>query len=112
MSLRFSPRLVSLFLLGWTLAFAATPPAAFELKDGDRVVFLGDGFIEGEQYHGWIELMLTSRFADRNITFRNLGWSGDTPTGDSRFGLSLLQAGKEPPDEGWKNLVQQITDAK
>ena len=25
----------------------------------------------------------------------------DTPAGDSRFGLSLLQAGHEPPDEGW-----------
>src|ERR1041384_2407567 len=74
-------------------------PAPFELKDGDRVVFLGDTFIEREQYYGWIELMLTTRFSDRNVTFRNLGWSADTPAGDSRFGLSLLQAGKEPPDE-------------
>ena len=91
-------------------AFAA--PAPFDLKSGDRVVFLGDRLIEGEQYHGWIELMLTARFPDRDITFRNLGWSGDTPAGDSRFGLSLLQAGKEPADEGWKQLVQQISDAK
>jgi putative heme-binding domain-containing protein len=87
-------------------------PAPFELKDGDRVVFLGDTFIEREQYHGWIELMLTTRFPDRNVTFRNLGWSADTPAGDSRFGLSLLQAGKEPPDEGWKQLVKQLEDAR
>ena len=91
-------------------AHGAEPP--FELKEGDRVIFLGDTLIEREQYSGWIELMLTSRFADRTVSFRNLGWSGDTPAGDSRFGLSLLQAGKEPADEGWKQLVKQISDAK
>ncbi|HUR59658.1 MAG TPA: PVC-type heme-binding CxxCH protein [Opitutaceae bacterium] len=92
---------------------AATPPApAFELRNGDRVVFLGDRLIEAEQYEGWLEVMLTSRFADRNVTFRNLGWSGDTPAGESRFGLSLLQAGREPANEGWTQLVKQIEDAK
>src|SRR5258707_8526426 len=56
--------------------------------------------------------MLTTSFPDRNITFRNLGWSADTPAGDSRFGLSLLQAGLEPSDEGWKQLVKQVTEAR
>ncbi len=93
-------------------ALAALPPGSFELKTGDRVVFLGDRLIEGEQYAGWVELMLTSRYPDRAITFRNLGWSGDTPAGDSRFGLSLLQAGKEPANEGWTQLLKQIDDAK
>ena len=32
--------------------------------------------------------------------------------GDSRFGLSLLQAGREPTDEGWKQLVKQLTEAR
>jgi putative heme-binding domain-containing protein len=91
---------------------AADSAAPFELKSGDRVVFLGDTLIEQEQRHGWVELMLTARFPDRDITFRNLGWSADTPAGDARFGLSLLQAGREPADEGWKNLVKQIEDAK
>lgn len=93
-------------------AAAAEPGATFALRDGDRVVFLGDTLVEQEQYHGWIELMLTTRFAGRNVTFRNLGWSADTPAGDSRFGLSLLQAGREPADEGWKNLLKQIEEAK
>ncbi|NND98890.1 MAG: c-type cytochrome [Pirellulaceae bacterium] len=82
--------------------------AAFQLEDGDRVVLLGDGLIEQEQYAGWIEVMFTTAFADRDVTFRNLGWSADTPAGDSRFGLSLLQAGREGDDEGWKQLVKQI----
>lgn len=56
----------------------------FELRDGDRVVFIGDRLIEGEQQAGWIELMLTTQFPDRSITFRNLGWNGDTPAGESR----------------------------
>ncbi len=104
--------LAALCLLRPTPVFAATTPAAFELKEGDRVVFLGDRLIEGEQTEGWIEVMLTTRFADRNVTFRNLGWSGDTPAGDSRFGLSLLQAGREPANEGWTQLVKQIEEAK
>jgi putative heme-binding domain-containing protein len=82
--------------------------ASFELNQGDRVVFLGDALIEQEQYAGWIELMLTTSHANRDVTFRNLGWSADTPSGDSRFGLSLLQAGYEPDDEGWKQLIKQI----
>ena len=91
---------------------AADVPAPFELKEGDRVVFLGDALIEGEQRHGWIETMLTARFPDRNVTFRNLGWNGDTPAGASRVSLSLLQAGFEPADEGWTQLVKQIEDLK
>ena len=111
--LRSFPRVVSLCFS--VLALSAASKAAeapFELEDGDRVVFLGDTVIEREQYHGWIELMLTTRFPDRAVTFRNLGWSGDTPAGDSRFGLSLLQAGKEPVEEGWTQLLKQIEDAK
>ena len=48
---------------------------AFELKDGDRVAFLGDTLIERMQVHNHLELRLTTAWPDRNITFRNLGWS-------------------------------------
>ncbi|MDG2222051.1 MAG: HEAT repeat domain-containing protein, partial [Rubripirellula sp.] len=82
--------------------------ATWELREGDRVVLLGDALVEQEQYSGWIEVMMSTAFPDRDVTFRNLGWSADTPAGDSRFGLSLLQAGREPADEGWKQLAKQI----
>lgn len=59
-------------------------PWTFDLKDGDRVVLLGATFIEREGQLGYIETALTSRYPDRNITFRNLGWSGDTVTGIAR----------------------------
>ncbi len=96
-----------LVLLLGSLLPAATIRAAepFELKNGDRVVFLGGTFIEREQSYGYIETALTSRFADRDITFRNLGWSGDTVWGEarSRFG---------PPAEGFAHLKQHVEALK
>jgi putative heme-binding domain-containing protein len=49
----------------------------FELRDGDVVAFVGGVFAEREQETGNIELMLTRHAMDKNVTFRNLGWSGD-----------------------------------
>jgi putative heme-binding domain-containing protein len=96
------------------LLSAASLSAAprFEFKDGDRVIFLGDSLIEREQYHGWIELAATTQFPDRDVTFRNLGWSADTPAGDSRNGLSLGQAGREPEGEAWRQLLKQLSEYK
>ena len=73
-----------LILLTPVFAFAAAPVKPFELRDGDRVVFLGDTLIERETHYGYVELMMTLRFPYRNVTFRNLGWSADTPEGQSR----------------------------
>ena len=56
--------------------------ADFELVDGDRVVFVGDGLLEQEQYFGWVELMMSTANPDREVTFRNLGWNADTPRGE------------------------------
>jgi hypothetical protein len=83
---------------------------ALTLRSGDRVVLLGDTLIEREQFSGWVELMLTSRFPAADVRFRNLGWSADTPAGASRTGLSLRQAGREGPDEGWDLLRGQLRD--
>jgi len=103
---------VSLFIAVMFFGCGHRNTGGFELREGDRVMFLGDTLMERAQDHGWIELMLTTRFADRNVTFRNFGWSADTPKGDSRLGRSLLQAGHEPEGEGWKLLVNQIEEAR
>ncbi len=105
-------RAVCLLALACAAVTSVRAAAPFELKDGDRVIFLGDTLIEREQHYGWIELMLTTRFPDRNVTFRNLGWSADLPDGESRLGLSLTQAGNEPPGEAWKLLQKQIEEAR
>ena len=69
---------------------------AFDLRDGDRVVLVGDTLIEREQSHGHIEFLFTTQFPDRQVTFRNLGWSGDTPLGQSRVGFDHSK-----PPEAW-----------
>ena len=101
--------LLALFLATFQISASA---ARFDFTEGDKVVLLGDSFIESEQYAGWIELAATTQFPDRNITFRNLGWSADTPAGDSRNGLSLVQAGREPAGEGWNQLLKQLSEYK
>jgi lysophospholipase L1-like esterase len=57
----------------------------FELVDGDCVALIGGTFIEREQRYGFLELALQARWPDRRLLFRNLGWSGDDVTGESRL---------------------------
>ena len=66
------------------LAHGLQASQPFELRDGDRVVWLGGTFVERAQQYGYIELALTTRWPDRNVTFRNLGWSADDVFGESR----------------------------
>ena len=84
------------------LPLRAQPADAFELRDGDRVVFVGDGVVEHAQHHGYIEQALTSRWLQRNITFRNVGWSGDTVFGEARDHYTN-------PPTAFEHLIEQIT---
>lgn len=77
----------------------------FELKDGDRVVLLGGTLIEREQKYGHWEAMLTARYPDRNITFRNLGWDGDTVWAESR-GIF------DTPEVGYARMIEQVKGLK
>ncbi len=78
-------------------------PAAdgLKLKDGDRVVLIGNTLIEREQRDGYWETALTSRYPDKNLVFRNLGWSGDTVFGhaQARFGSVA---------EGFRHLKEHV----
>lgn len=97
--------LVSVCLWSAATSSHAQNTNTFELLDGDRVVFLGDTLIEREPTYGWIEYLLTTHFPDRNVTFRNLGWSADTPAGVSR-------AGFDAPEKGFDRLREMITFTK
>lgn len=79
--------------------------AEFELRDGDRIVFLGNTLIEREQKYGHWETMLTARFPERNVTFRNLGWDGDTVWAESRGYF-------DEPQVGYRRLLEQIRELK
>jgi lysophospholipase L1-like esterase len=80
-------------------------PTPWPLKDGDRVVLIGDTLVERDQRYGYLETFLTIENPELDLTFRNLGWSGDTVRGLSR-------AGFDPPEAGYDALKKQVRDAK
>src|SRR5688572_7593958 len=93
---------VFVWCFGAGAACAAQP---FELRDGDRVVLVGDTFIEREQTYSYLETLFVTRWPQRKITFRNLGWSGDTVYGDAR-------SYEHPAKRGFENLTKQVQELK
>jgi lysophospholipase L1-like esterase len=83
----------------------AVAPDAFTLRDGDRVVLLGNTLIEREQQSGYWESALTRRFPGRDVQFRNLGWSGDTVFGEARAGFGTAA-------DGFKHLKEHVLALK
>lgn len=80
-------------------------PPKLELKDGDRIVYLGNTFAERDANYGYLETLLTIQHPDISFTFRNLGWSGDTVWGDARarFGTRA---------DGFKHLKEHVLALK
>lgn len=92
------------------LSLAAQPaPAAkpFAFKDGDRVVCLGSTLVEREQRYGYWESALLAANADKNITVRNLGWSGDTVHGEARGRFDFANA-----EKCFKQIVEPTLELK
>jgi len=52
------------------------------VQPGDRIALIGGGWVERMHNHPWLETMLTLEVP--GVTFRNMGWSGDTVFGDAR----------------------------
>jgi lysophospholipase L1-like esterase len=97
-----------LALLGGLLALEparALGADGFQLRDGDRVVLIGNTLIEREQRHGYWEVALTSHYPDRNIQFRNLGWSGDTVFGEAQAGFGTAA-------DGFRHLQEHVSALK
>jgi lysophospholipase L1-like esterase len=98
-------------LLSFALALGAAGAAAqsskkpFELADGDRVVFVGNTFFERDLRFNHLETALTSRWPARQVTFRNLGWDGDTVWGDARAEFGS-------PADGFNSLSKHVADLK
>jgi lysophospholipase L1-like esterase len=57
---------------------------SFEFLDGDRVTWIGGTWVERQQAFNYLEGLVTAAYPDRDIRFRNLGWSGDDVTGIAR----------------------------
>ena len=90
-----TPRFLCALLAGSLLVFSAAlagaegkqwtflEQASIDLRDGDRIVILGNAFWERELRDGYLETALTIASSGRSLSFRNLGFSGDTVFGDS-----------------------------
>ncbi|HEV3028796.1 MAG TPA: SGNH/GDSL hydrolase family protein, partial [Planctomycetota bacterium] len=85
------------------LSAGATRP--FELVDGDRVIFVGNTFFERDLHYNHLETALTARWPERNVTFRNLGWDGDTVWGEARAEFGS-------PSDGLSSLSKNVADLK
>lgn len=77
----------------------------FQFEDGDRVILLGATFFEREQQFGHVESALTAATATKHVTFRNLGWDGDTVFAESR-GMF------ETPQVGYQRMIEQVRAEK
>lgn len=78
--------------LGVALLLACTMglglAADFFYKTGDTpIVFLGDSITDNSPYGRYIEAYVLTRFPKMQVTFRNIGWSGDTSWLSTRGGL-------------------------
>ncbi|MFH1300911.1 MAG: SGNH/GDSL hydrolase family protein [Planctomycetota bacterium] len=99
---------LTLFLLLFVfcpLQYASADPPAFELKSGDRIIFLGNTLIERAQKFGSWESVFLRSFPEAKLSFRNLGWSADTVWAESR-GIF------DPPAAGYERMLTQIKDLK
>jgi len=109
--MRIPPIPATLLWLTTCLVLSASPADLFaddaplELRDGDRVVLLGGTLIEREQRYGYWETALALAWPDRNVTFRNLGWSGDTVWTESR-GIF------DPPAKGYERMLEHVARLK
>ncbi|CAN5407305.1 hypothetical protein BH23VER1_BH23VER1_21820 [soil metagenome] len=103
MTPRILPLIFALALALVPSASPAKPLADFAFQNGDRVVLLGNTLVERAQRYGYLETALLAGSGAADLTFRNLGWSGDDVLGSSRG-----RFGFQP--EGFKHLRDHVLD--
>lgn len=72
-----------------------------EFKPNERILFLGSSLFENELKNGYLEYAISSRWPDKDLTFRNLGWTGDNVFAEARSTFTT-------PPTPYQQLFQQI----
>lgn len=75
---------------------------SFALHNNDRIVFLGNSIFENDLQYGYLETALTERWPNKNITYRNIGWTGDMVRGEARATFTN-------PPTAYQTLIENIT---
>ncbi len=72
--------------MGLVLALATplTASAQLPLQKDDVVCLIGNGLADRMQHDGWMEALIQSQMAGKNLSFRNLAVAGDTVTSRPR----------------------------
>jgi lysophospholipase L1-like esterase len=91
-----------LIAAGWSFAADEKP---LMLPEHPRIAFVGNTFVERDQEQGYFETLLIAGFVDKEIEFRNLGWSGDTVRGEARAGFGQ-------PIDGFNHIAKHIAELK
>ena len=97
--------IVLTFLLALVADGATTQPAIQFSGDSNRIVLIGSGLIEQARMSGLIDYRLLRGSPEHSILCRNLGWSGDSVTGDAR-----ILGYQNPP--GFDRLIKETAALK
>ena len=103
----------SLILMAMLLAsplLPATSTAAdkFFVHNGDRVAFLGDSITQQRLYTTYLEAYTLSRYPKWKLTFRNVGWGGDTSWLRQRSHTDEGKLFAADPEEQQKMVEQAV----
>lgn len=97
-----------------------------EPEQGETLVFIGNALAERMEHHNYFETLLHKQFADKNITFRNMGFPGHTAAyrpeagkddpwafpGGNKFRPEIrghFGVGHYPKPDEWLTIVQAGT---
>lgn len=98
MRFNFSRLLICLALACPTTTLLSDEPL---LRPNDRVAILGGTFVERMQASGDFEAELQCRQPEWNLSFRNIGWSGDDVHGIGRKRF-------DSPADGFKRILRDV----
>jgi putative heme-binding domain-containing protein len=74
---RFSRQLLLIFLVALFGQATLTRAQDSPLQKGDHVVYIGNTLADRMQHHGWLETYAHALLPEHELTFRNIGFSGD-----------------------------------
>ncbi len=107
-TVRHSLVLGAILLAPLSLPLTTTAADRFFVHKGDRIVFLGDSITEQRLYTTYLEAYALSRYPQWKLTFRNVGWGGDTSWLRQRAHPDEAKLFAAAPDEQQRMVEQAV----